>query len=308
LLDPSVKAEQHGGMPRAAHDGIEIEYQTAGDPADPALLLINGLNGQLTAWDDDLIEAFIDRGFFVIRFDNREVGLSATTERRVDVAASLRAVLVGTSADVPFRLGDMAADALAVLDDLGVGRANVFGVSMGGMIAQTLAIGHPSRVASLTVVMSSTGERSVGQSRPEVFSQLMAAGPTDREGAIEHAVRFFRTVGSPDHFEEDRVRRRAADAYDRAFNPQGAALQMLATTASGDRAAELASLDVPTLVIHGDRDPLIDVSGGRRVAELVPGAELVVLEGMGHDLPTYFWPMVVELVTKLAARAAADER
>lgn len=293
-------------MPRASHDGIEIEYVTHGDPEDPALLLINGLNGQLTAWDDDFINAFVDRGFFVVRFDNREVGLSTQTERRVDVVRSMRAVALGTNADVPFRLTDMAGDAIAVLDDLGVERAHLFGVSLGGMIAQTVAIEHPSRVSSLTSVMSTTGEEGVGQSRPDVLAQLMTAVPADRDEAIDHRIQLYRTIGSPDHFEEDRVRARETEAYDRSFAPRGAGLQMLATMASGDRREGLAALCVPTLVIHGDRDPLIDVSGGRRTAELVPGAELLVLDGMGHDLPTYFWPVIVEGVTRLAARAAAE--
>jgi len=306
LLDPLVKPLQHGAMPRASHDGIELEYATSGDPEDPALLLINGLASQLIDWDDELVEAFVDRGFFVIRFDNRETGLSSKTERRVNIAASLRAVVVGTTADVPFRLDDMADDAVAVLDDLGIEQAHVLGVSLGGAVAQTLAIRHPGRLSSLVSIMSTTGEREVGQARSDVLSHLMTTPPTERAEAIEHGVRFHRTIGSPDHFEEDRVRRRVADAYDRCFNPGGAGLQMLAMLASGDRAEGLAALDVPTLVIHGDRDPLIDVSGGRRTAELVPGADLVVLEGMGHDLPTYFWPVIVESVTKLAARAGAD--
>jgi pimeloyl-ACP methyl ester carboxylesterase len=168
-----------------------------------------------------------------------------------------------------------------------------------------VAIEHPDRTASLIAVMTTTGEPTVGQARPEVLGHLMTAGPTDREGAIEHSVRFARAIGSPDHFEEDRVRRRVTVAYDRAFDPRGSTLQLLAVNASGDRVAALGGLAVPTLVIHGDRDPLIDVSGGRRIAELVPGAELLELEGMGHDLPTYFWPQIVESVTKLAAQAAS---
>ena len=294
-------------MPRASHDGIEIEYATSGDPEDPALLLVGGLSHQLTDWDDDLLEAFVDRGFFVIRFDNRETGLSSKTQRRVNIRASMRAAILGANADVPFRIEDMADDAVSVLDDLGVDRAHVVGVSLGGAIAQTVAMHRPARVASLTSIMSTTGESDVGRARSDVFAQLLASPPTDRDGAVEHGLRFYRTIGSPDHFEEDRVRRRVTQAYDRCYNPGGAGLQMLAMTASGDRAASLAGLNVPTLVIHGDRDPLIDVSGGRRTAELVPGAELIELEGMGHDLPTYFWPVVVESVTKLAARAAADE-
>jgi pimeloyl-ACP methyl ester carboxylesterase len=294
-------------MPRASHDGIEIEYATSGDPGDPALLLINGLAQQLIDWDRELIEAFVDRGFFVIGFDNRETGLSSRTARRVSIGASLRAAIAGTTADVPFRLDDMADDAVAVLDDLGLDRVHVLGVSLGGAVGQTLAIRHPARVATLTSIMSTTGEQQVGQARSDVLSHLLTTPPTDREGAIEAGMRFQRTIGSPDHFEDDRVRRRVAAAYDRAYNPGGSGLQMLAMVASGTRTDGLAALKVPTLVIHGDRDPLIDVSGGRRTAELVPDAELIELEGMGHDLPTYFWPVIVESVTRLVARAAADE-
>jgi pimeloyl-ACP methyl ester carboxylesterase len=291
-------------MPRASRDGIEIEYVTAGDPEDPALLLVNGLGGQLTAWDDDLVEAFVDRGFFVVRFDNREVGLSSRTAPELDVKVAFKQAMTGELPEAPFLLHDMAEDAVSVLDALGIGRAHVLGVSLGGMIAQTVAIEHPERTASLIAVMTTTGEPDVGQARADVFGHLMTPSPTEREAAIEHSVRFARTIGSPDHFEEERVRRRAAIAYDRAFDPRGSTLQLLAVGASGDRAGALARLEVPTLVVHGDRDPLIDVSGGRRIAELVPGAELLELEGMGHDLPTYFWPQVVESVTKLAAQAA----
>jgi pimeloyl-ACP methyl ester carboxylesterase len=187
-------------MSRASHDGIEIEYETTGDPEDPALLLVNGLGGQLTDWDDDLIDAFVDRGFFVIRFDNREVGLSTRTERRVDIGAAFGALAQGGEVEVPFLLSDMAADARCVLDALGIDRAHVFGVSLGGMIAQALAIAHPDRVASLTSVMSTTGERDVGHARRDVLSHLMTPPGPDRDQAIEHSVRFFRTIGSPDHF------------------------------------------------------------------------------------------------------------
>jgi pimeloyl-ACP methyl ester carboxylesterase len=259
-------------MPRAIHDGIEIEYATLGDPADPALLLVNGLGGQLIGWDIELVEAFVDRGFLVIRFDNRDTGLSSRTPPGVDVAATLAKLVAGESVAVPYLLADMADDALAVADDLGVDAVHVVGQSLGGMIAQTFAIRHPQRTASLT-------------------------------SAMERQVSLFRTIGSPDHFDEGRVRRKVAAAYDRSFHPYGIGVQMLAIVASGSRAAELARLAVPTLVIHGEHDAVIDVSGGTRTAELVPGAELDVVEGMGHDLPSYFWPRIVEGVTKLAARS-----
>lgn len=305
MLDPLVKGLQHGEMPRVSRDGIEIEYTAAGDPGDPALLLVNGLGGQLTAWDDGFVDAFVDRGFRVLRFDNREAGLSSKTDRAIDVGAALSELQEGGTPEVPFHLDDMADDVVAVLDAALIDEAHVFGISMGGMIAQSLAIRHPARVASLISVMSTTGEPDVGRSRREVVRALLTPGPTERDAAIEHSVRLARMVGSPDHFEEARARRAAEVGYDRCFNPSGTALQLLAITVAADRSAGLAALDVPTLVVHGDRDPLIDVSGGRRTAELVPGAELLVLEGMGHDLPTYFWPVIVESVTKLVARSGS---
>jgi pimeloyl-ACP methyl ester carboxylesterase len=291
-------------MPRATHAGTEIEYVTTGDPDDPALLMVNGLGSQLISWDIELVEAFVDRGFFVIRFDNRDAGLSGRTEAGFDVSARVASLLAGEAAEVPYTLSDMADDALAVMDDLGVGSVHLLGISLGGMIAQTFAIRHPQRTASLTSVMSHTGEAGVGATRPDVLNQILQPVADGREEYIERQVNLFRTIGSPDHFDEDRVRSRAEAAYDRSFNPGGVAVQLLAVLASGDRAEGLARLDVPTFVIHGDQDPLVDVSGGVRTAELVPGAELDVIEGMGHDLPSYFWPRIVEGVTKLAARSA----
>jgi pimeloyl-ACP methyl ester carboxylesterase len=290
-------------MPRATHDGIEIEYATSGDPADPALLLINGLGGQLIGWDVELVEAFVDRGFFVIRFDNRDTGLSSRTPPGVDVAATLAKLVAGEPVAVPYRLADMADDALAVVDDLGVDAVHVVGQSLGGMIAQTFAIRHPQRTASLTSAMSHTGEPGVGTTRSDVLTMMLTPLPSGRDDAIERQVSLFRTIGSPDHFDEERVRAKVAAAYDRSFHPYGIGVQLLAIVASGSRADGLARLAVPTLVFHGEHDAVIDVSGGIRTAELVPGAELDVVEGMGHDLPSYFWPRIVEGVTKLAARS-----
>jgi pimeloyl-ACP methyl ester carboxylesterase len=291
-------------MPRATHDGIETEYCTAGDPDDPALVLINGLGGQLSAWDDDFVQAFVDRGFFVIRFDNRDAGLSTHIQEHVDFQATMTSMFAGEVATVPYTLADMAADLLAVLDHAGVARAHLFGVSLGGMIAQTFAIAHPGRTASLTSVMSTTGDPDVGQPSVDVLSALLEPTPKERGAAIEHTVANFRRIGSPDHFEEDRVRRRATVAYDRAFDPAGVGRQILAVLASPSRTERLRALDLPALVLHGDHDALVDVSGGVRTAEAIPGAELNILEGMGHDLPTYFWPRIIEAVTQLAAKTA----
>jgi pimeloyl-ACP methyl ester carboxylesterase len=291
-------------MPRAPHDRIELEYVTDGDAGDPPLLLINGVGDQLIHWDRELVDAFVDRGFFVIRFDNRDMGLSSRTEEEVDVGAALVRIMAGDQPPVPYTLDDMADDAVAVLDALGIGRAHVLGVSLGGAIAQFVAIRHPDRVASLVSVSSSTGDPDVGQARDDVYGHLLTPPDAEgREGAIEWSLSTNRLIGSPDHFEEDRIRARAGTAWDRGQDLKGVAVQILAAAASPSRTEALRALDVPALVVHGDRDPMVDVSGGRRTAEVVTGAELLILEGMGHDLPTFFWPVVVESVTKLAARA-----
>lgn len=286
-------------MPRATNGETELEYEVIGSLEDPVLLMVNGLGSQMVSWEDELLQGFVDRGFCIVRFDNREVGLS--TKIDVDALAATRS---GEAGEAPFHLLDMAADAIAVLDDLDVEAAHVLGMSMGGMIAQAVAIAYPEQVLSLTSIMSTTGDPDVGQPTPEVLAELVSPSPTEREAAIESSVAFSRLIGSPEHFDEDMARARHTRAYDRCFHPQGTANQMLAIVTSGSRSDALRNLDVPTLVLHGDADPLVDISGGRRTAEVVPGAELVVLEGMGHDLPTYFWSTIIENVTRLAARSA----
>lgn len=290
-------------MPRAAHDGIEIEYETFGDPGDPPLLLVMGLGAQMVSWDAAFCHGLVDRGFFVIRFDNRDVGLSTKITSDVNIIERVMAAFGGEQIEAPYLLSDMAADAIAVLDDLGIATAHVVGASMGGMIAQTIAIEHPERVRSLTSIMSTTGDPDVGQPHPEVLPVLLQAAPAERDAFIAHSVEASRVIGSPDHFEEDRARERAERGYDRCYYPAGIGHQLIAILASGSRSAALRKLDVNTLVIHGDADPLVTPSGGERTAEVIPGAELLIIEGMGHDLPSTFWASIIEAITALAARS-----
>ena len=293
-------------MPLCKANGIELCYETFGDPSDPALLLVMGLGAQMTAWDEDLCQAFVDRGFFVIRFDNRDVGLSSRVEGKGgNFLETFMKAAQGQPVDAPYRLSDMAADAVGLLDHLGIERAHVVGASMGGMIAQTIAIEHPERVLTLTSIMSTTGEPDVGQATAEATQLLVRPPATDRESAIEAAVATARVIGGPDHFDEERIRARAAAFYDRSYDPAGTARQLIGILASGSRAEQLAALDVPTLVIHGDADTLVTPTGGHRTAELIPDAELLLIEGMGHDLPPAVVPQVVEAVVRNAARATA---
>ncbi|MCU1452546.1 MAG: Alpha/beta hydrolase [Acidimicrobiales bacterium] len=291
-------------MPSAKANGIEIFYETFGDPEDPPLLLVMGLGAQMISWPDDLCLALVGRGFHVIRFDNRDVGLSTHLDRPdLDVPAAIAAALTGGAAQVPYLLSDMAADAVGLLDALDIDAAYLVGASMGGMIAQTVAIEHPERVLGLTSIMSTTGEHDVGQADPAVLLQLMAPTPTQRDAAIAHDVEVDRAIASPEHFDEDERRDLAARSYDRAFDPLGTARQLLAIVMSPSRAEGLGALDVPTLVVHGRQDPLVGLSGGQRTAELVPGAELLVIDDMGHDLPPAHWAQIIEAITSLAVRA-----
>lgn len=291
-------------MPRARHEGIEIEYEVIGDLDDPPLLMVNGLGSQMVSWEPDFLQGFVDRGFCVVRFDNRDVGLSTKVPTEHDAAAVLAALTGGDPIEPPYLLADMALDAVAVLDDLDLEAAHVLGQSMGGMIAQSLAIGHADRVTTLTSVMSTTGDPDVGQPTAEAVAALLAPSPPEREASIEASVASGRAIGSPEHFEEDRARAKAARTFDRCHYPLGVLHQTMAVVRSPSRSAALAELSIPTLVVHGDADPLVQLSGGERTAEVIPGAELLVLEGMGHDLPSLYWATIIENVTKLAASAA----
>jgi pimeloyl-ACP methyl ester carboxylesterase len=294
-------------MPTATVNGIDIHFDVTGDDDGAPLLLVMGLGAQMTAWDDDFCAALADRGFKVVRYDNRDVGLSTWFDGRpgADVA-TLTAAMTGEPVDAPYLLSDMAADGVALLDHLGIDAAHVVGASMGGMIAQTIAIEHPARVLSLTSIMSTTGDPSVGAPTGEALAVLVAPRPRDRAEAIERSVEASRVIGSPDQFDEERLRERHAAFYDRAFNPEGIGRQLLAVLASGDRTERLRGIDVPTLVIHGDVDPLVTPTGGEATAAAIPDAELLMLEGMGHDLLPAFWAPVVEGITKLAARASFE--
>jgi pimeloyl-ACP methyl ester carboxylesterase len=291
---------------RAANDGVELHYETFGLPGNPALLLVSGLGSQCLTFADDLCEKFVGAGFFTIRFDNRDVGLSTKfAEVRPDYGGVVAALRDGRDPSVPYLLSDMAADAVAVLDALGIEAAHVLGMSMGGMIAQTMAIEHPQRLLSLTSLMSTTGDRTVGRPSPEANELLFTpAGPT-RQDAIDRAVVAARTYGSPAHVDPDRLAALHGAAYDRCFHPEGTARQLMAITASGDRTEALRSVRTPTLVLHGDQDRLVDVSGGVATADAIPGASLAILEGMGHDLVPAYWDRIVELVTQHAAVATA---
>ncbi|MEO5899156.1 MAG: alpha/beta fold hydrolase [Ilumatobacteraceae bacterium] len=258
---------------------VEIYYEAFGDPADPALVLVNGLGSQCINFAVEWCELFAAEGFRVLRFDNRDTGLSSKLD------------------DVEYAVTDMAADVLAVLDAEGIERAHVMGLSMGGMIVQRLAIDHPGCLLTMTSVMSRTGEDGYGASSPEAYAQLTGSPATDRADAIERAIAGLRIWGSPAFADEERWAADAGRAFDRCFDPAGVGRQFFAVGASGSRADGLRQLATPTLVMHGDKDTLIDQSGGRRTAELIPGARFELIEGMGHDYPPQLWPRWVELIT-----------
>jgi pimeloyl-ACP methyl ester carboxylesterase len=288
-------------MPTATANGIEICYETVGDPADPTLLLVMGLGCQLVHWDAELCGMFADRGFHVVRFDNRDTGGSTRWDEPVDIFALMQPADGGEPARVPYLLSDMAADAVGLLDHLGVDRAHLCGVSMGGMISQTIAIEHPERVLSLASVMSTTGDPDVGMPTAEALNEILRPPAQSRDEYLDAAVRQAGVWGSPGLLDEERSRRIHGEAWDRGHDPAGTMRQLAAILASGSRSAGLATLAIPTLVIHGTADKLIQPSGGDRTAEVVPDAKLMVIDGMGHDLAPALWPRLVDAVASHAA-------
>ncbi|MDF1595636.1 MAG: alpha/beta fold hydrolase [Acidimicrobiia bacterium] len=285
-------------MPIAHLRNTDIFYETFGDAADQHVLLIAGLGGQLLVWETEFCRRLADTGTRVIRFDNRDVGLSTMfDDAELDLSMALSEALAGRAIEVPYTLSDMAGDALGLMDHLGIERAHLVGVSMGGMIAQTLAAEHPDRVASLTSIMSSTGSRMVGQATPAAIAVLFERPPTDRDGAIDASMQAQRVIGSPAYFDTEAARAHAGAAYDRSFNPEGSGRQLAAIYAAGNRSDQVAAISTPTLVIHGAQDPLVDISGGRHTAEIIPGAELLIIDDMGHDLPRPLWDKLIEAIS-----------
>jgi pimeloyl-ACP methyl ester carboxylesterase len=283
---------------------VELCYQTFGDPDDEPLLLVMGLSGPMTWWDDPLCEQLASAGFHVVRYDNRDTGRSSRVATPVRHAQLLRAFATGR-ARAPYTMSDLAGDAVALLDHLGLESAHLVGVSMGGMIAQTVAVEHPSRVRSLTSISSTTGRRTVGWQHPSLLPRLIAPRKAGREAYVGSSVAMWSLIGSAGYpADPDALRTRAGETYDRGVSASGVLRQMLAILTQEDRTPRLRSLRVPALVIHGTADKMVHVSGGRSTAAAIPGAELVTIDGMGHDLPPELFPTFVEAIRRTADRAA----
>jgi len=288
--DISKERQKEGGdlMPQAKANKISIEYETFGDPSSPPILLIIGLGAQLIYWDEEFCGQLAETGLYVIRFDNRDAGLSTKFDEAgvPDVMDIIRKLMSGQKVTPPYTIEDMAADAVGLLDALKIDKAHICGMSMGGMIAQSLAIHYPQRVLSLTSIYSTTGNPHLPQPKPEVMGLLLTPPPQEREPFIRFNLDLFRALTGPRFgFDEAWVRNLMAREYDRAFYPQGVARQLVAILTQKNRKTALQGVRVPTLIIHGDADPLVSVEAGRDTAKAVLGAELKIIEGMGHDLP-----------------------
>ena len=275
-------------------NGISLCYERFGSESDPPMLLIMGLATQMIGWPDEFCAQLAGRGFHVVRFDNRDIGRSTRIHGRPPTPQQL---LTRKIEPVLYTLSDMATDSAGLLRELGIAPAHVVGASMGGMIAQTLAAEHPDVVLSLVSIMSTTGNRWKGQPKFSIYRYLLRRAPEEREAFIEYNTKLFETIGSRGlPFDRDRVRDMVARSYDRGRDPAAPGRQLGAIIASGDRTAQLRTIRAPTLVIHGSKDPLIRRSGGKATARAIPGARLMVVEGMGHDLPDAAWPQLVEAI------------
>jgi len=280
-------------VPTAHVNGIDIEYRTEGNAADPVLLLVMGLGGQLIAWPQGFVDGLRTRGFYVIRYDNRDCGLSTKFEGTPDISS----LFAGDTSSAPYRIEDMADDAAALLAELGIPKAHVVGVSMGGMISQAMVINHQDRVVSACSVMSTTGDRSVGAPTGEAIAALLRPIATGKEEAVEASLEGSRVIGSPKYpTDEGLLRRRAEDAYDRSYCPEGTARQLAAVLSSPDRTEGLHGVRLPFLVVHGEADPLVTLGGGEATAAAVPGSRLIAIPGMGHDLPEPLWAEITEAI------------
>jgi pimeloyl-ACP methyl ester carboxylesterase len=289
-------------MPTARVNEIDLYYETYGNESDPPLLLVCGLGMQMVSWSAEWFDAVVAKGYFVIAFDNRDAGLS--THLVESGVPDLLAWLGGREANIAYYMKDLADDAAGLIDALDIDSAHVVGISMGGMIAQQLAISYPAKVRSLCSIMSTTGNPAVGQPSQAAAEALLSLNATSREEAVDLAVVVFGIIGSPAFPpNEERMRTLAGEAFDRSNEPTGVGRQMGAILGSPDRTAELAKVAVPTLVIHGTADPLVDPSGGEATAKAVPGAKLVMIEGMGHDLPEQVWDRMLDAIDDNAGAA-----
>ena len=289
-------------VPKVHANGIDIEYVTDGDSADRPLLLVMGLGAQLITWPQGFVDGLCAQGFFVVRFDNRDSGLSTKFEGTPEITA----LFGGDPSSAPYLIEDMADDAAGLLAGLGFSKVHVVGASLGGMIAQALAIHHQDRFLSVCSIMSTTGNRAVGAPTNDAIVALLRPMATNREEAIEASVAGSKVIGSPAYpVDEEVLRTRAAAAYDRTYCPEGTARQLAAVLASPDRTEGLHDVELPFLVLHGEADPLVTLSGGQATAEAVPGAKLITYAGMGHDLPEILWNDVIAAIVSNAELAAA---
>ena len=289
----------------ASANGMQLCYETFGDPAAPPMVLVMGLATQMIVWDDEFCALLAARGFHVVRFDNRDIGMSTKLlqARTPSVAELMFASATRLRFRVPYVLRDMAADTVGLLDALGIGAAHVVGASMGGMIAQEMAIAFPSRVRTLTSIMSTTGDPKLPRAKPRALAVLMRRLPRDRDEYVAAFVETWRVLAA-DHFPFDAAywARKGAESYDRGMNPPGAARQLLAIIASGNRTKALRHVRAPALVIHGSDDPLIPVQAGLATAAAIPGAKLMTIDGMGHSFPREVWPRIIDAIAQHAAR------
>jgi pimeloyl-ACP methyl ester carboxylesterase len=297
-------------MPRAEANGIELEYEVAGPEGGEPLLLIMGLGAQMTRWPSAFIDKLAAKGLRVIRYDNRDVGLSSKLTGTPDFPALFKALGEGAKPDVPYLLDDMARDAVGLMDALEISRAHIVGASLGGMVAQLVAADHPERTLSLTSIMSTTGNRALPPASPEAMAVINDRGPdplTDFEAYLDHAVKGAVVVGSPGYPPDAaETRLRIRNDFNRSYSPAGFQRQYAAAVASPDRRPKLSTIKAPTVVIHGAQDPLVPLAGGQDTAASIPGAELVVVEGMGHDFPPPLFDAVVDGIMKAVTRAKAE--
>jgi pimeloyl-ACP methyl ester carboxylesterase len=282
---------------------VELCYETFGDPSDPTILLVMGLATQMIAWDEAFCAMLVERGFHVVRYDNRDVGRSSRMKGK---PPTLKEIVLRSKSGAAYSLSDLAGDAVLLLDHLGIGQAHVAGASMGGMIAQTIAIEHPDRVLSLCSIMSNVGARLSGQPALAIYPLMLRRPPKERDAYVEHVVRLYGEIGSKGFpVDEDRLRAHAGQAFDRGVSAAGNGRQLGAILTAPDRTKALAGVKVPTVVIHGTGDRLVRPSGGKATAKAIPGAKLVLIDGMGHDLPRGAWEKIVESIVANARSAAA---